>query len=169
MTRRKPNPLSKTSTPSACGWLERAAEDLETPIEFDRRLNEYHLRRGDDGYWLIYHYPCCGGAAPRSKRDHLFAKVHEKESSRLHELTKNLQTVDQLLDALGEPDADLDAGITVEHESESRPGPIETFRTLVYSSKSTTADILVAVSRTGRVASVVVQPKYVGDPSKDAG
>lgn len=164
-----PNPLSKTSTPCSCGWLERAAQDSELPIEFDRQLNEYHLRRREDGYWLIYHCPCCGGAAPRSKRDELFARVHQKESFRLHELTKNLQTLDQVLEVLGEPEGDLDAGVTIERHEENGPDQIETFRTLIYSSKSKTADILVAVSRTGQVASVTFQPKYIGDRGADAG
>jgi len=74
------------------------------------------------------------------------------------------------LDVLGEPDRDLDAGITIEALQEGGgPNQTQTFRTLIYSSKSRTADLLVAVSRTGRVSSVTVQPKYIGDQGKDAG
>jgi hypothetical protein len=168
---KKPNTFSKTSTPCDCHWLERAAEDPEWPVEFDERLNEYHLRHGSgQGQAPIYHCPFCGGAAPRSRRAKLFARVHHEEAKRLHELTKSLRTVDEVLATLGKPDFDRDAGLTDEvPERDGKAGQTEVFRTLVYSGKSATADIHVTLLRGGEVKSIGFLGKYVGKPGPDRG
>ena len=55
--------------PCKCGMLARLAADPRDPVEFDPRLNEYHiLRQGGGGYTLVYFCPYCGGHAPKSER-----------------------------------------------------------------------------------------------------
>ncbi len=71
-----------------CGHLARMAENPKDPVQFDRRLNEYHImRQGNGGYSVIYFCPFCGGRAPNSQRSSLFHRLTEEERHRLTELT----------------------------------------------------------------------------------
>jgi len=138
------------------------------PIEFDQDVNEYHLVFGDvrGSKAILYHCPFCGGAAPRSKRELLFATLDNREVSRLRALTKKIKTVDELLKTLGVPDRDLDAGVTMAEKRDGQPDRVDTFRTLIYSQQSKSADIRVAVTRTGQVAGITFESKYLGLPHR---
>src|SRR5947209_1768445 len=89
-----------------CGWLEQAADDPSFPVAFDTRLNEYQfVRSGEtEGRGPIYHCPFCGGSAPKSKRESLFAHLSTEELLRLSELTKDLSTVSDAIAKFGPPD-----------------------------------------------------------------
>jgi len=149
-----------------CGWLERAARDPHCPIEFDPELNEYNLKTANGGSWRIYHCPFCSGRAPESLRGQLFAAVSSEETFRLHQLTKNLKTEDEVLAHLGEPTHVFDPGATSEErEKDGKPNEIRTFRSLQYDNQSDTATIRVNVNRHGKV-SISFSGKYIGRPDK---
>ena len=113
----------------------------------------------------IYHCPFCGGRAPKSRRGDLFARLTDKERWKLTELTKGLQTLDQVLATLGPPDRYDAVGMTVETpERCGKPGTIQNFRTLVYTKLSETAQINVTVYPMDSVA-ITFQGKYVGPAS----
>ena len=70
----KPTFASVTKKPCTCGFLERQADDPDSPIEFDARMNEYHFEYPSpcaDGtcdaakaQMMIYHCPFCDGEYP---------------------------------------------------------------------------------------------------------
>ncbi len=138
-----------------CQSLEHMAENPACPVEFDPELNEYHIISGwlsGAHQWMIYYCPVCGGKAPKSRRDRLFARLTEKERARLIELTKNLRTLEHVVSALGKPDVDFPAGIVgVTPERDGKPEKTEFFRTLIYENLSETADIHVTVYPMDRV------------------
>lgn len=85
---------SVTDEDCKCGSLERDANDPDSPIIFDVELNEYQFEYtvGDKGKakMTIYHCPFCGGAAPESHRENLFAVIPNEEEARLRELTARI-------------------------------------------------------------------------------
>lgn len=99
------------------------AGNPQCPIEFDPKVNEYHLlETAPDTYWVIYYCPFCGGKAPQSKRSLLFHKLDVAERKRLTELTQNLQTVREVLNAFGEPDKKMNDGFaTITPERDGNP------------------------------------------------
>jgi hypothetical protein len=135
-----------------CGWLECAARDPHCPIEFDPEVNEYHIKTSQPGSMSIYHCPFCAGRAPESLRDELFATVPTEETFRLHRLTKNLKTEEDVLACLGAPTHVFDPGATWEEPGkDGKPGEIRTCKTLQYDGQSDTAIIRVNVGRYGKV------------------
>jgi hypothetical protein len=72
--------------PCECGWFDRASAEPRVPIEFNQTVGEFHLRyEGCDGpSTLVFYYcPFCGGRAPPSRRDTLFAQPTDEELARL--------------------------------------------------------------------------------------
>ncbi len=95
---------------------------------------------------MIYFCPFCGGRAPKSRRSLLFHRLTDAERQRLLELTKDLKTVNQVTNALGEPDRRHPVGVvTVTPEREGRPEITENLPLLVYSKLSDTAEVYVTV------------------------
>ena len=135
-----------------CGHLARLAEDSREAVQFDTRLNEYHILRKDgSGYSLIYFCPLCGGRAPKSKRDSLFHRLTEAERHRLTEMTKDLRTVQDVIAALGEPDVKgLQLTITTPAK-EGQPETTQAYPAMTYSKLSDTAIINVQVYPNDRV------------------
>jgi hypothetical protein len=123
MARRKPNGMSVTSTACKCKWLERAAAEPTDPVVCDELTGEYHITKPGGGHMVIYHCPFCGGAAPLSRRDELFAHITHAEADRLHALTAGFKTVDQAIAALGapEPITQRASGRTSQRRGGSRP------------------------------------------------
>src|SRR5215467_7303905 len=129
-----------------CGHLARLAADPREVIEFDARLNEYHILRKDgSGYSLIYFCPLCGGRAPKSQRSSLFHRLTEAERHRLTELTKDLRTVQEVAAALGEPDVQGLRLTVTAPEKEGQPETTQTYPAMTYSKLSDTAIINVQV------------------------
>src|SRR5437868_3163217 len=99
----KPTDASVTEDRCSCGYLERAADDPTSPIVYDARLNEYHFEYlnpcagGECGQakasLMLYHCPFCGGTAPPSKRDLLFAVIPREEEHRLYKLLGGIKTL----------------------------------------------------------------------------
>ena len=130
-----------------CTTLERAANDPKCPIEFDAELNEYHITRGSlNDYMLVYYCPFCGGTTPKSRRHRLFHTLTTGEQRRLIALTKNLRTVDQVIAAFGQPDVDQPVGaIKVIPERDGKPEITESYRVMIYTKLSDTANVHVTV------------------------
>jgi hypothetical protein len=149
-----------------CHWLEQAAHDPTSPIQFDPELNEYNLKLANGGIMRLYHCPFCAGRAPASLRAKMFATVSSEETSRLHLLTKDLKTETDVLASLGQPTETFDPGYSsTAPEQENKPGAIRTYKTLRYDNYSDTAVIEVQVGRHGKVQ-IIFFGKYVGKPSK---
>jgi hypothetical protein len=140
-------PKMRGSGECQCGGLERMADDLKDPIEFDPRLNEYHIiRKGASGYSLVYFCPLCGGRAPKSKRGGLFQQLDGAEQTRLFESTKNLATVPEVIASLGEPDIRRPVGMMVfATEKPGTPQTVQSYPMMIYSNLSQVADVHVTV------------------------
>jgi hypothetical protein len=138
------------------------SDDPGIPIEFDPGLNEFHImHRSPGGYMPVYFCPFCGGSAPESKRDRLFASVPPQEVASLFELTSKLKSVPEVLATLGPPSREEPHGLmTMDPDSEERPGAIRAFRNLVYTNHSEVAEIHVVVGRDDQVW-VELRGKYI--------
>ncbi len=156
--------LSKTEEYCDCGSLQRAAEEAGVPVEFNKDLNEFHLIHGPEGKGKLMMRHCffCGGKAPASLRETLFAKLTSEERFRLVNLTKSLKTVDETIAVLGEPNEDREAGTIITHpERDGKPEETRSYRTLGYRNLSETANVNVTVYPTGEVA-FSFSGKYIG-------
>jgi hypothetical protein len=153
-----------TAPPCDCGWLDRAADDPSIPVAFDAEVNEYQLVTSghSKGRMPIYHCPFCGGSAPKSKRESLFAHVTADEFCRLGELTKDVSTVSEALTKFGPPDEDIPNGYgEIAPSRNGQPGRSEFFRVMRYNGLSQTTVVDVVVRPENRV-SFSYGPKYVG-------
>src|SRR5262245_13189907 len=171
----KPTHASVTEAPCTCRYLEHEADDPTSPIVFDAQLNEYHFEypspcAGGDcptakAQLIIYHCPFCGGAAPESKRDLLFAVIPPEEQRRLHRLFDGMRTLQGVIAALGPPDQDKERGLTFEQpERGAQPPTMRSFRTLQYTRLSETADVEVYADPAEGKVQVMLLGKYIGSP-----
>jgi len=155
---------SKTDVGCDCNSLNDAANNLDVPIEFDATLNEFHIVYTNDphSYMLIRHCPFCGGKAPTSKRDSLFAAIPVEELSRLARLTNSLKQVGDVIAAFGVPDRDEEVGsMLTRPEGGGMPPETQVYRVLVYTGLSGVADMRATVLRDERV-SITFAGKYIG-------
>jgi hypothetical protein len=130
-----------------CGTLEQLAAEPGSPVVFDDDLREYHLRwqnaEGKKGSSRIYHCPFCGAAAASSRRASPYAEVPMDEVLRLRDLTRRLATIQQAIAALGEPQADVSEGITIQTPAtHDRPSKAASYRTLTFTHLSDVADVV---------------------------
>jgi hypothetical protein len=170
----KANQWSVTEEPSRCGYLQRQAADPGLPIVFDEVTGEYQIEylrpdngegRRRKGHLIIYHCPWCGGAAPPSRRDLLFAVITDDERNRLLRLLDGITTVDGVIQALGTADLDLPHGlISSQEESEGQPPTTASYRTLTYTRLSDAADVVITDYR-HKGLDIILQGKYIGPPT----
>lgn len=152
--------------PCDCGFLERQANLSDSPIRFDPELNEYNFIYSVTGCGKaelrIYHCPFCGGKVPKSKRDTLFATLGHAEMRRIGKLIKHLHTLDDVLRKFGQPDEDhaAGAGITAP-ERDGKPEATRSYRMVIYTNLSQTANVEVIVYPTDRIE-ITLSGKYVG-------
>ena len=145
-------PPRKETGVCRCDWLERAADDPECPVEFDAKLNEYHIVRGPKDFLMIYYCPFCGGGAPKSRRDRLFHRLTDTERRRLVSLTKDMRTVQDVTRAFGEPDIRQPVGTVVtKPERDGKPETAQSYPAMIYRKISKTADVHVILYPTDRV------------------
>jgi hypothetical protein len=145
-------PPSKEKSVCKCEWLERAANDPECPVEFDAKLNEYHIVRGPNDYFMIYYCPFCGGRAPQSRRSRLFHTLTDAELQRLVNLTKDLRTVQEVTRAFGEPDIRQPVGMVVtKPERAGKPETTQNYPEMIYRKLSNVADVHVTIYPTDKV------------------
>lgn len=163
----KPTYASVTETLCACEYLQRSAEDPETPIVFDETTNEFAFEWTSEGInhsFVIYHCPFCGGVAPESKRHTLFAAISSNEARRLHELFAGVKTLEDAVSEFGPPDQDFPVGTSVSTpEGEGVPPTIRIYHTMIFEQFSETADVHLTYSQRDGVA-VTLQGKYIGKP-----
>lgn len=153
--------FSVTNEPCRCGFLERYANDPEQPVHYDAETHEYNFDVGK-GTIRIRHCFFCGGKAPESLRSHLFAVVSHSEIHRLNELTKNIKSLDDAIARLGPPDyeaPEIETDITPHHHP--TPEISRSFRSLVYSNLSETADVVIS-DRQERGIKASFRGKYIG-------
>ncbi len=158
---------SVTDIRCTCGYLERAADDLANPIVFDQQTSEYQFTYQEPGLdgpsmLVIYHCPFCGGAAPESRRDLLFAAISPAEQERLAQLLSPIETIQEALDTLGPPQMD---GYSVERnlrrDDPNNPPTIQRRRELLYTTLSEVADVRITERPTGGV-SWLLSGKFLG-------
>ena len=94
----------ENSKPCKCGLPEKWASDAEVPVEFDKRLNEFHLRDRRGGQWIMRYCLSCGGRLPESKRSDLFLKMDDKEEKDVCAIKKKIHNLQDMKVVLGEPD-----------------------------------------------------------------
>ena len=156
---------SVTEVLCTCRFLDDSAADASSTFKFDADLKEFHLEyAGVNGKarMVIYHCPFCGGAAPESQRDRLFAVISSAEEKRLFSLLNNVRTIHDAIEALGPPDLDRPNGVGWRRrEDEQTPPETERFRSIIYSQLSDVADIHLTVYPNGNVHASL-QGKYVG-------
>jgi hypothetical protein len=150
-----------------CGTLESASKEPHHPIRWDKRMNEYHIVHGEPGhasYMQVYFCPFCGGRTPPFRRSSCFAHVSDEESTRIRELFRGLQTVSDVLDRFGKPDAEHEFGLGVRKpETDDKPERGDFYRTLVYKNLSQSADIYFDIGLNDQVKGSWMQ-KYIGEP-----
>ena len=118
---------------------------------------------------VIYHCPFCGGAAPKSKRALLFAVITEDEQERLGKLMKGIKSIDDAVRKLGQPDDDIASGVTRRSpEKPGHPPTIQSYRRIVYSQLSETAELHITDFREEGIA-FSLQGKYVGPTATGSG
>ena len=82
----------------------------------------------------------------------MFAEITSDEAVRLHLLTKDIKTEDDIRSALGDPTETYEPGIiSCDAEKDGEPPHVRTARSLRYSQHSDTAIICVIVYRSGAV------------------
>ena len=145
---RMPDP---TAPECGCRALERLSKEPTSSIEFDARLNEYHIVGTDGSQTMIYHCPFCGGRTPESRRDDLFMHITNAEMRRLTVLIGHLKTLDEVLAAFGPPDYDFPTGHGVTKDDETGRPVTTLYRSLTYENLSPTAIVRVTVHVNDRV------------------
>ncbi|MGZ8900091.1 MAG: DUF6980 family protein [Limisphaerales bacterium] len=148
-----------------CGTLEQCSKEPGHPIQWDERMNDYHIMHGK-AYMMVYFCPFCGGSAPPSRRASFFAHVTREEELRIYDLFKGIRTVADVLARFGAPDHEREFGSgNRTPEKEGKPEGGECFRTLVYKGLSSSADISFAIGLNDCVKGSWIQ-KYIGESKK---
>lgn len=151
------NHASVTDVDCTCGYLQRAADDPDVPIQFEASTGEYQFTYQTEVWGpsmlVIYHCPFCGGAAPESKRALLFHAISDAEEDRLKDLLLPIKTIADALERFGEPDSDVPFGMaSMRDEADGQPSSIQYERTLRYGSLSEIADVEIMEASGGRVS-----------------
>ena len=157
---------SVTEEPCSCGSLSSQADDPDSPIIYDKKLHEYRIEYPGSrhGIIMIYHCPFCGGAAPESKRDNLFAVVSNSEVDRISKMLEKVKSLDDATQILGPPDQDEPRGFTAcSPEKDGKTPTVESFRSLTYKKLSDTAYICIIEHPKDGIR-VCLQGKYIGPP-----
>lgn len=146
--------------PARAGIYKNAADDPDNPIVFDARTAEYQFSYGG-AMLVIYHCPFCGGAAPESKRDLLFAQIPAAEQNRLLDLLSGVQTIDDAIDKFGKPDFE---GVSTSKyaEREGEAPKIEPHRDIRYCNLSDVAEVWITERLDGKIYARL-QGKYLGN------
>jgi hypothetical protein len=159
---------SVTDIPCTCGYLERAADDPANPIVFDERTSEYQFTYQEsdcEGRSMlgIYHCPFCGGAAPESQRQRLFAAIPPDEEERLIRILTPIASIQQAIDAFGPPQMDgFSVARNFRRDDPKSPPTIQRHRELLYMTLSEVADVRITEVFNGRV-SWMLSGKYIGE------
>jgi hypothetical protein len=145
---------SVTEEACICNYLDNAADDPENPIVFDQRTGEYQFTYQEPecegrSSLVIYHCPFCGGAAPESKRDLLFAVISRVEEDRLAEILVPIHSIKEAIDAFGKPDFDGFVSCA-KRERDGTPPTRERHRQIRYVNLSEVADVWIDERQDGK-------------------
>jgi hypothetical protein len=148
-----------------CESLERHSKQINAPIVFDERTNEYSIRwKTGNGYGkiIIYHCPFCGGATQKSQRDKLFALIPEDEVQRLNQLLIEINSIEDAIVKFGDPNHDFrnGSGVTIP-EKDGSPPQSRFYRRIVYLGLSDSAEVHLTDYHRDRV-DIMFQGKYLG-------
>ena len=120
-----------------CGWLDRAPDEPDSPLVFNKVLGEFHLLyRGAQvsGRIRLRFCPVCGERAPEALRNAILAPLCDAEMQRIEQMADGLRTLDDVRARFGEPDDDRSRGLMLrEPTSVGRPPTMRGYRTLRYS------------------------------------
>jgi hypothetical protein len=161
----KPTSASVTDKLCTCGYLSQSADDPDNPIIFDKATGEYQFTYQEAvlegrSTLIIYHCPFCGGCAPPSKRDLLFAVIPRSEEKRLLELLTPIKTLQDARTILGNPDCEDFMTIRGSEKDETGPS-VEHQREAHYEGLSKVADVWIRERSDGKVY-WIIQGKYLG-------
>src|SRR5262245_22102219 len=142
-----------------CGEPQRWAAKSNSPIQFDARLNEYHLVCGD-AYGLLRYCFFCGGRLPDSKREALFSIPNDAEQEEVRRLIGTAKNLQDVLAMLGKPDETFDEETCREYAVANE---LRWKRLYRYSSRWKTLVLDVLEQPEGGI-SYVVSGRYIGGP-----
>jgi hypothetical protein len=149
-----------------CESIERISNEEYAPIVFDGQVNEYHLlcetRDGKAEYVMRYCFSC-GGRAPISKRDQLFAKLAHTEVERLSNMCAGVRTFQNAIDIFGSPESDHNQGSTTIDKTKDGADEHIPHRVITYNNLSDTA-VVQFIQQAGDLVSVSFIGKYLGPP-----
>lgn len=86
-----------------CGWLGTVLNDENPIVKYDSQLHHPYFEASGKRL-IIYHCPICGGRLPVFDDLSQLPLAPLEERARIHELTANLNTIDDVIHALGAPD-----------------------------------------------------------------
>ncbi len=160
-------PSSERSS-CGCGKLEEISSEANSPIIFDAVVNEFGLQRDTPhgkAIHVIRYCLWCGGRAPVSKRDQMFAKVDYEETRRLTSMCAGINTFKDAMDRFGPPETDrADALVKIKPTADGA-NVYTSHRVIIYEKLSKTANVRFT-QRVGNVVSVSFVGKYVGPPAR---
>lgn len=143
--------------------MENASKEPNSPIQWDGRMNEYHIVDANGGQMMVYYCPFCGGRVPASRRSSMFAHVTQQEETRIFELFRGVRTVADVIAKFGPADEELEFASGMRSASrDGKPERGEVFRGLVYKNRSSVADIVFEVGSSDSVRGTWSQ-KYLGE------
>jgi hypothetical protein len=87
-----------------CGLLDRWAGLPSSRVVIDPVFREYRIKVAEDDHFFLRQCPGCGGRLPESLRSAAFATPSVQERLRIRRLFENLQSLQEIVQALGEPD-----------------------------------------------------------------
>ena len=90
-----------------CGLLDRWVADPRAPVEFDKRMNEYHLVKDEMLIMMRYCFGC-GCLLPKSKRAPFFTTPNHMETREVRKLLADAHSAADVFRILGSPDETLD-------------------------------------------------------------
>ncbi len=138
-----------------CKTIQGAASEPGTIIRFDPEMNEYGGPHLD-----FYYCPVCGGRMPESTRGDRFMEKSDDEVSDLFSITKGLNTLEEVIHVLGEPDDISEPEPLSKEDIEIYGGKIAR-RQLLYSKRWKTINAVVQLMEDGQVL-VACSGKFKG-------
>jgi hypothetical protein len=144
-----------------CGTVEELAAERKSPIEYDKKLNEYNLVAGSGKIrYRLYFCFFCGGRLPESDRTGLFTEPSQEEAKEVAQLTGKVASLQQAIQVLGKPDETVKAPKSV-------PDGVEYTRHHRYLSRWRTLDLTVRERKDGSI-DIAFTGKYRGKSSDSA-
>jgi len=165
MSNAKPTYASVTSVRCSCGYLERSEQHPILPIRFDELENCYVVAsQAADGTIvkvIVYHCPFCGGVPERSAQNSTIGSTSEAELHRLSSLLQEITTEQDIERMLG--DADIDLPINLDEAGQAMraffSGELKPVRSLMFTSLSSEADVLITVLAGGTLKKTVASKR----------